>query len=340
MIILQKSPQSFKVEIKNILLKASRKVYRKTFRPSFTLPDCIMDREKSNQIIFDLLVSDNPIMISRFGTIEIGIVANYLAVHDKRSLSKKIWECITSDTALPWWDKLFFKSMHLNAGIFPVSIGTLNNFAERYLNDIPEIDLLGSFNYAEKYMPLNVDIVNVHLECLYPFWTETPWTLALSGKKVLVIHPFTETIKSQYSRKNLLFDNLNILPDYELKTLRAVQSNAGNEVPFKNWFEALKWMEDEIVKIDFDICILGCGAYGLPLAATIKRMGKKAIHMGGGSQLLFGIKGKRWDNNAYHWKNLLELNTNYSSLYNKYWVRPSQDETPKAAINVEEACYW
>ena len=26
---------------------------------------------------------------------------------------------------------------------------------------------------------------------------------------------------------------------------------------------------------------LGCGAYGFPLAAHVKRMGKKAIHMGG-----------------------------------------------------------
>lgn len=51
-------------------------------------------------------------------------------------------------------------------------------------------------------------------------------------------------------------------------------------------------MENEISGIDFDICILGCGAYGLSLAATIKRMGKKAVHMGGGSQLLLVLKGK------------------------------------------------
>ena len=122
--------------------------------------------------------------------------------------------------------------------------------------------------------------------------------------------------------------------------MRAVQSNAGNDVIFCDWFEALTYMENEISGIDFDICILGCGAYGLSLAATIKRMGKKAVHMGGGSQLLFGIKGKRWDNDAYHWKDLPQLETNYSSLYNKYWVRPSQSERPKSASKVEGACYW
>jgi threonine dehydrogenase-like Zn-dependent dehydrogenase len=39
-------------------------------------------------------------------------------------------------------------------------------------------------------------------------------------------------------------------------------------------------MIDEIGKIDFDVAILGCGAYGLPLAAAIKGMGKQAIHLG------------------------------------------------------------
>lgn len=321
-------------------LKALRKIYRSAFHPTFPFPPCELDRTKANQLIYDLLSSDKPCMISRFGTGEIGIVGNYLQVHDKASLPVRCYRYITGNCGLPWWDKLFFKSMHNNAGIFPESIDTLERFSKRYLQDIPFIDLLGSFNYAERFVPLRPDVVRVHLECLYPFWAERPWTLALKGKKVLVVHPFVETIRSQYARRQLLFDNPDVLPSFELKTLRAVQSNAGATVPYKDWFEALKWMEDEMAKIDFDYCILGCGAYGLPLAATVKRMGRKAIHLGGGSQLLFGIKGKRWDNNAYHWKSLPQLNTNYSSLYNDYWVRPSQAETPKAAKNVEGACYW
>lgn len=49
-------------------------------------------------------------------------------------------------------------------------------------------------------------------------------------------------------------------------------------------------MKDEIDKQDYDIALIGCGAYGFPLAAHIKRSGKKAIHLGGALQLLFGIK--------------------------------------------------
>lgn len=328
------------MKVKDLTIKGVRGIYRKLVHPQFLAPVCELDRQVANDLIYNLLLRDGSCAISRFGTIEIGIVNNYLTVHSKENILKRCYQFITDNTGLPWWDSLFFRSMRLNAGIFPESIDMLNRFSERYLADIPEIDLLGSFNYAEKFMPLRSDVINVHLECLYPFFVERPWTKALENKKVLVIHPFDETIQSQYARREYIFDNPYILPPYELKTFKAVQSNAGNDVPFNDWLDALKWMEDEIAKIDFDVCILGCGAYGLPLAATIKRMRKKAIHMGGGSQLLFGIKGKRWDNNAYHWKELPQLNTNYSSLYNEYWVRPSQGEMPKAANKVEGACYW
>jgi hypothetical protein len=142
-----------------------------------------------------------------------------------------------------------------------------------------------------------------------------------------------------------LYDNPDILPEFELITLKAVQSSAYAEVPFKDWFEALKYMEDEIDKIDYDICLIGCGAYGLPLAAHVKRMGKQALHIGGGIQLLFGIKGRRWeveyaDPNAWTYNVPFKLNLNYRDLFNDNWVSPSGDEVPKHAKSVEGACYW
>ena len=325
---------------KDYLIKGLRKTYRAITHPSFKNHPCEFDRQRANDLIFDLLSANKPCMISRFGTGEIGIVNNYLTVHSNDSLIKRCLTYIVDNTGLPWWDKLVYKSMHLNAGIFPTNIETLERFSEHYLQDIPEIDLLGSFNYTERFMPLRDDVVYIHLECLYPFFVKNPWTKALKGKKVLVIHPFVETIRKQHKIHTKIFENPDVYPNYELITLKAVQSNAGAEVPFTDWFEALKYMEDQISSIDFDFAIIGCGAYGLPLAAHVKRLGKKAIHLGGGSQLLFGIKGKRWDNNAYHWPDLPQLNTNYSSLYNEYWTRPDESETPLSASKVEGACYW
>lgn len=162
-----------------------------------------------------------------------------------------------------------------------------------------------------------------------PYKFSSPWTMALKGKKILVIHPFESTIKKQYAKRELLFENKNVLPDFELKTLQAVQSAAGNPVNFETWFDALKYMCDEVDKLDFDIALIGAGAYGLPLAAHVKRCGKKSVHVGGALQILFGIKGNRWDHCHF-----------YQNLYNSNWTRASKEETPQRSSVIEGATYW
>lgn len=79
-------------------------------------------------------------------------------------------------------------------------------------------------------------------------------------------------------------------------------------------------MEDDISKIDFDIALIGCGAYGMPLAAYIKSMGKQAIHLAGWTQVLFGIIGTRWQNNP-----------RVSKMINEYWIHPSENNIPAEA---------
>lgn len=116
----------------------------------------------------------------------------------------------------------------------------------------------------------------------------------ISGReKVLVVHPFVDSIKSQYeNNRERLFDDPDVLPRFkELILVRAVQSIVGTRTDYVDWFEALKHMEDEISQLDFDIALIGCGAYGMALAAHVKRMGKQAVHLAGWTQMLFGIYG-------------------------------------------------
>ena len=49
-------------------------------------------------------------------------------------------------------------------------------------------------------------------------------------------------------------------------------------------------MKKQIESVEFDIAIIGCGAYGMPLSLFVKDLGKKAIHLGGNVQYLFGIR--------------------------------------------------
>jgi hypothetical protein len=156
-----------------------------------------------------------------------------------------------------------------------------------------------------------------------------PWSFALSDKKVLVVHPFSKTITEQYKKRDKLFATRNVLPDFELITLKAVQSIGGTKVPYATWFDALDFMCNQINNTDFDIAIIGAGAYGLPLASFVKSIGKKGIYMGGSTQLLSGIKGKRWDKHALH-----------TGLYNEHWIRASLDEHPDNFKSVEKGCYW
>lgn len=328
---------------KDYLIRGLKHLYRIIFRKQFLNPECDSDRQSANKKIYDLLSMDVPCMISRFGTTEMNCVNNYICITSKRSFWKKCIDFITDNTNTPWWNRNHFYYMNVYSGIFPESEDTAVRFSQRYLEDIPEIDLLGSFQYKEQFMPLKDDVVKVQLEMLYPFFVKDAWTRYLKGKKVLVIHPFEKTIMQQYKKRALLFENPDVLPDFELKTLKAVQSIAGNKTPFASWFEALKYMEDEIDKIDFDICLLGCGAYGLPLAAYIKRKGKQAVHLGGGLQLLFGIKGKRWTEqyeDILHYRPGIDIDVNYRKLFNEHWTFPMDEDVPNNAKLVENACYW
>lgn len=285
----------------------------------------------ANDLIFhELSAPGKPSMIARLGSVEMQCLVNYLGVHGKEHI-KNYKGYIKGGTLPWWWDKPAIKNMQTNAGFFPGNINKIEQFCELMLSDMKEVDILGSWLEKEalfgSYMKSPKRVV---LEDIEPFFAPNPWTRALEGKKVLVVHPFAETIQNQYKKRNVLFDN-NFLPDFDLKTIKAVQSIAGSKTKFNDWFEALNYMKAQINKTDYDICIIGAGAYGFPLAAHVKRMGKKAIHLGGVTQLLFGIVGKRWENFIV-WP--------YMNLFNEHWVRPGETEKPQNAKVVEGACYW
>jgi len=147
-----------------------------------------------------------------------------------------------------------------------------------------------------------------------------------------VIHPFTDSIKKQYIKRNKIFKK-NYLPKFKLKTIKAVQTLAAQDGKFNNWFKALDHMKLQMEKIDFDLALIGCGAYGFPLAAHAKKLGKIGFHIGGELQTIFGIVGKRYENP-------LHADGIYLKYINKHWIRPNKSERPKNYKNVENGCYW
>jgi hypothetical protein len=286
------------------------------------------NKEYANDLIYKQLMNKEPCMIARFGSTEMNCIVNYLGVKNK---NKNYLGFIKGDILEWWWKKSFIVQMKSNAGFFPSHVDKIEQFCKLMIEDAKEVDILGSWLIKEKYIKNEIkNAKQLVLEDLEPFFTTNPWTKALEGKKVLVIHPFSESIEDQYKKRELLFEN-NLLPQFELKTIKAVQSLQGEKVKFIDWFEALDSMKNQMDQTNYDICIVGAGAYGFPLTAHAKRSGKKAIHLAGVTQLLFGIKGKRWENFLF-WP--------YMNLFNEHWVRPSVKENPKNANQVEGSCYW
>jgi len=286
---------------------------------------------KCQSMIADLIKSGKPCMAGRFGSVELNAVVNYLGVKNN---PHSPWKYIKGEINEWWWNRSSIAQLQTNAGFFPINEENVCRFAEQFIEDAKQVDILGSWLPEEWYLRNELTAARkIRLSNLEPAYlvdksVSPSWTSELAGKRVLVVHPFIETIKSQYAQRHLLFKRDDILPDFQLLTLKAVQSIGGN-CDFDTWFDALKWMEDEMDKMTYDICLIGCGAYGLSLAAHAKRTGHQAIHLGGASQLMFGIKGRRW-----------EEREKFKPLFNEYWVRPSKDETPASATKVENACYW
>lgn len=278
----------------------------------------ILSAKEGNNLISEMLDSNGPLLVARIGETELSCLNNYLKNDKKEGIGFK--------TSIR-------NAMSSNAGFFPATDEMLYKFCRDFLDHLRNVDIMGVwFNKNEDLVcrDHSPDTRLVRLRSLEPYYHATPWSLMLKDKKVLVVHPFQKTIVSQIAQnRNQLFNDPAVLPPFILDTVKAVQSIAGNETGFKDWFQAYRHMCDEIEQKDFDVAIIGAGAYGLPLASFVKKMGKKAIHMGGATQILFGIKGKRWDEHE-----------EISKMYNKCWVRPSPDEFPEEYKKVEQGCYW
>ncbi len=325
-----------KVKIFQTLLYRLLRIPNKTFN----FHTNIHTKVESNRLLSLRLKDDQPLMVGKLGESELHVLRNYLAIQraKNRGCLFKIYDFIKHREEHLWTGLI---TITKDSGFFPKDETLLNKFSEIYIEAIKQLDIFGTMhgesgwynNRGEDFIlnKFNKNVKIISAISLEPYCSmDNPYTLSLKNQKILVIHPFTESIQNNYKNRSKLFP-ATILPDFKLITYKPVQSIAYNKTEYKDWFEALEKMKSDINEIDFDIAFLGCGAYGLPLAAHIKSLGKKSIHIGGALQLFFGIKGNRWRNHPY-----------ISTLFNKNWTDPLQSETPNNAemIGLGAKDYW
>lgn len=286
---------------------------------------------KVNDLIFNLIKSGKPFMLARFGGVELRAALNAYHFYNRSNIFNDSFQFLINEKTVFWEFQDKNKSMiNLNAGFFPNDLENVKKFQEKLFEDTKQLDILGTSVGLEHQVPtIPANVVYTWIRNLEPWWFEKPWTLALEGKKVLIIYPNEELVANQYkdNRTRIYKESKYNLPKFKLLTYEPIQTIAGLTSNFENWFDALDYMIEDIKKIDFDVAIIGAGAYGFSLASEIKIMGKQAIQLGGVTQLLFGIRGKRWE----EWEH-------YTSLRKDGWVNVNRK--PLGFEKIEGGCYW
>lgn len=306
-------------ELRHGLKEPARRIGRRLDRLRYpaVFADQLSDAAAAAWITQALLDRD-PVCVGRLGAVESRLMGE--------AAYGQMWRAAGSFSGVT------LRQAHCNAGIFPAEASTLSAVVQRMKTALESVDLLAVWECPHQPR-LVQELIPRPLLCsltaLEPWWQCPPWSGALAGLRVLVVHPFAASIQRQWRFRERLFDDPQVLPPFELQTIRPPFTLAGQTEGFASWIDALDALIERVHAAEFDVALLGCGAYGLPLAAAIKAMGRPALQLGGALQLLFGIRGRRW-----------ESMPRFAALMHHGWVRPLPEETPQQAARVDGGCYW
>lgn len=256
--------------------------------------------------------TNKPISVGKLGGIEASHIQNYLH---------------TGEANLVRGSSLF-----INAGIYCPNRQSLNAWCDQYIDAVRDLD------YVLRWCPEQgddyvIDAVGsgktlTDFNQIEPFTHgSSGWHYQLSGKKVLVISQLAETILQQATKYS------NIWPGAEIGSVvvRGVgYSEALTGLTPIDWRIKMDDLKKQISKLEFDFAVVGCGGFSLEICRFIKAEGKSVVHLGGATQLLFGIRGARWDG-------CFKDSVWYG---NEKWVYPLEKETPIYKNLVEGGCYW
>lgn len=278
--------------------------------------------ERAQTILKTLVLRKQPCALIRFGLYERELCRQYLerVNHLRKSYSDFIRYHIEMD-----------------AGMFSNDDLGMDAYAEHVLSMLPGADVIAYWNDtpSPKIFTSICDPIKIRAVDLYPYpffhqKSVPDWQQTLSGKKVLIVTAFASSIEKQYRKRQNLWEDPHILPEFQLTTLQAIQTSGRNrDNRFCNWKQAYQHMLNQILRQSFDIALISCGSYGMPLALELKKHGRKAIQWGGCYQLWFGLIGKRWYNCA-----------EIQPYINPFWTYPSLEETPSQYQQVDCGCYW
>lgn len=221
-----------------------------------------------------------------------------------------------------------------NAGFFPVERAAFERWQEIMRQAIAATDVLCAWQDDPFLRVYEQQLIQELAPTSRDFELEKlgrPLLPALLPFRWLVISPFVRSIRRQLPRLREVHDPRHEVegdwarPAETCQLVRCPFQCHLEPSPYSTWEEGLEELSQEILAKNFEVALIGAGAWSLPLAARIKQAGRSAIHLGGETQLLFGIKGKRWENYG---------------IYNDAWISADPAEMPAHRDRVEQGCYW
>lgn len=286
----------------------------------------ILDVRQGNLFLLEHVANCEPMAAGKIGDTELEVLVNY---ERHKTDPEQFFRSIAAGHEL--------ELLYLNSGVFPKRQDVLVRWADVYLEALSAIDLLGVWHNAGEKQIVSKYAASATLtgiEALEPYYHDEPWTRALADKRVTVVTPFADTIACQHRRhsgKDLFPDDPSVLPDFELTLVRAPFSAGLQRPVHRDWHAALDDLEERIANTTFDVCLVGAGAWSLPLCSFVRKsLQRPAIHLGGALQILFGVRGKRWE----HGHPLFER------LFNDTWIRPLPHERPMRSWKNDGGAYW
>ena len=233
------------------------------------------------------------------------------------------------------WHPQFKKECEEVAGLYPMTLENVTWFKDAMLSNMDHLDLVSTWSktlpefenniiqaYAKKAYTTNLQ----HLE---PYFFNIPWTKHLEGKTVAVFSPFADSISQNFNNFDKIWSG-KIKNNFNLVTVKYPTSIPITvNSPYKNSREVYNEFKDKIQSMDFDVGIFGTGHTGLLFALECKKLGRTGIHLGGPTQILFGVKGNRWQSME-----------EFKPFFNEHWTSPLKHETPERFYDVEDGCYW
>jgi hypothetical protein len=273
--------------------------------------EMIFDAAAGNLRVKQLMLAGKPAAMGKIGSLEAEAAECFLAGSD--------------------YPEILRKQMLVNVGLHPADRAHLDAFCEVYLRAADQLDLLAAWgNPGECVIIKRVGPRPlVRLQSFESWLYDEPWSAALAGKRVVLVTPFARSAKAQFARRSEIWLNPTVLPELDLRVVKMPLSPGLVPPMHKDWQERYQSLVDEIERAPYDVLLVGAGGISLLLASHAKAQGRIGFHLGGHTQILFGITGRRWDKDY-------EL----ARRQGPGWVRPGGDEAPPTVAQVEQGCYW